>query len=149
MRWVLGIVGVVFCGVVLDLIYPNGKTNILIKSIFGIILIMVILKPIFNFDFNFDNNFISDDLQESIKSSKDNLIIKQICNEMFELGISEVNVELDSKIDKNVYEIENVYIDMTNAVLLKNFENINIYENINNILMKNLNIDKEKILIFG
>lgn len=149
MGWVLGIVGVVFCGVVLDLVYPNGKTNVLIKSIFGIILIMIILNPIFNIDFNFEDNYISDDLQKSIKSTKDDLMIKQINNEMFELGINEVYVELDSIMDKNVYEIKNVYIDITNAVLLKNFENINIYENIYNILMKNLNIDKEKIVIFG
>ena len=39
--WLLSIVGVVFLGVLFDLIYPNGKTNSLCKTIFALVAVVV------------------------------------------------------------------------------------------------------------
>lgn len=44
--WLLSIVGVVFLGVMIDVIAPSGKTNSIIKTMFAIMLIYVVLSPI-------------------------------------------------------------------------------------------------------
>ena len=51
-EWLLGIVGVVFCGLMIDVLSPNGKLMKLIKGVFGIITTFVIVSPIFNLDVN-------------------------------------------------------------------------------------------------
>lgn len=44
--WLLSIVGVVFLGVMIDVIAPTGKMNGIIKTMFAIILIYVVMTPI-------------------------------------------------------------------------------------------------------
>ena len=39
-KWLLSILGVVFLAVLLDIVYPNGKTNKFCKSIFGLFAII-------------------------------------------------------------------------------------------------------------
>ena len=60
--WLLSIVGVVFLGVLFDLLYPNGRTNTLCKSIFGIFAVFVMIGPIFNFDFENINTITNNDV---------------------------------------------------------------------------------------
>ena len=79
---------------------------------------------------------------------KINLLEKEIESGLIIQGIDGVIVEIDSNIDDNVFVVKNVYIDITNAVLLKNFENINKYEVIVNVVQKVVNIDKEKVIIY-
>jgi hypothetical protein len=149
MKCVVSIVGIVFIGIMFDMVYPNGKTNLLIRSIFGILLLLVILNSIFNIKFDYRYNYVDENLLESIKLNKDKLLESEINSYIFSLGIDEVFVEIDTKLQNNEYVIENIYIDISNAVLLKNFENINKYEVISNELCKKINIDKERIVFFG
>ena len=147
--WVLSIVGVVFLGMLLDIVYPNGKTNKLCKSIFGIITIAVIIKPIFNIDMKFDsNNFVDNFLSSSLNNVKINMYVSEIESNLLLNGIDGVFVEIDSKIENNNIIIENVNLDISQAVLLKNFENINKYEVIVNEVKKVVDIDKERIIIY-
>ena len=148
--WLISIVGIVFLGILFDMIYPNGKTNKLCKSIFGIITLIVMIKPIFKIDINLENkNFINTSLQDDLSDVKINLLEKEIESGLIIQGIDGVIVEIDSNIDDNVFVVKNVYIDITNAVLLKNFENINKYEVIVNVVQKVVNIEKEKVIIYG
>ena len=66
--WLLSIVGVVFMGVLFDLIYPNGKTNSLCKSIFAILSLFVMVAPILKIDINDikADNFNNQELIEHI-----------------------------------------------------------------------------------
>ena len=149
-NWVIGIVGVVFLGLLLDMVYPNGKTNKLCRSIFGLIALAVIIKPIFNMDIHFQkNNYIDGFLENSLNDSKINILKNEIESGLLLKGLDGVFVEIESKIEDNKFLIENVTIDISNAVLLKNFENINKYEVIINEVKKVVDIDEEVIVIYG
>ena len=149
-NWVIGIVGVVFLGLLLDMVYPNGKTNKLCRSIFGLIALAVIIKPIFNMDIHFQkNNYIDGFLENSLNDCKINILKNEIESGLLLKGFDGVFVEIESKIEDNKFLIENVTIDISNAVLLKNFENINKYEVIINEVKKVVDINEEVIVIYG
>ena len=107
MKCVVSIVGIVFIGIMFDMVYPNGKTNLLIRSIFGILLLLVILNSIFNIKFDYRYNYVDENLLESIKLNKDKLLESEINSYIFSLGIDEVFVEIDTKLQNNEYVIEN------------------------------------------
>lgn len=44
--WLMGIVGVVAIGVLLDILLPSGEINKYIKGIFGIVVVFVIVAPL-------------------------------------------------------------------------------------------------------
>lgn len=46
--WILSIVGVIFAGVIIEIIIPEGKTNAFIKSIFAIVFMYIIMSPVIN-----------------------------------------------------------------------------------------------------
>ncbi|MBR2221338.1 MAG: stage III sporulation protein AF, partial [Clostridia bacterium] len=52
--WVLSIVGIIILSILVDLILPSGKTSSFIKNIFGYLIIVVILSPVFTFFTNKD-----------------------------------------------------------------------------------------------
>ena len=149
--WLLSIIGVVFMGVLFDIIYPNGKTNAVCRSIFGIIAIFVMMKPVFNF-IKFDNvadNFIDKNLLLSIDESKCDYLESKIKSDLLSRGVDGVNVEIDGITEDNVFEIKNVYVDISEIVLSEDMMNINKYEVISNIILESVDIQKEGIIIYG
>ena len=55
--WLMSIVGVVFLGVMIDIITPEGKTNAFIKSIFAVFVVYIIVSPIVTmFNKNYDKH---------------------------------------------------------------------------------------------
>lgn len=148
--WLLGIVGVTFLAVLFDFVYPNGKTNAFCKSIFGIFAIIMIVSPILNLDFNVENqNYIDATLNTNIQKSKDDYLVLKINSKLNDLDIVGVDVEISSKMVENVYEIENIFVDTSNIVLTNNLTHTNKYEVIIQEILKLIEIDKERIVIYG
>lgn len=149
--WLLSIVGVVFLAVLIDFIYPNGKTNAFCKSIFGLFAIIMMIRPILNIDLkaDFNKNFVSTSINKDLKKSKDEYYLMAITKSLEGDKISGVDVEIDSKMVDNVYEIENIYVDTTNIVLTNNLTHTNKYEVIIQNILKIVEIDKERIVIYG
>lgn len=150
-KWLLGIVGVVFLGILIDVLTPNGKLNKLIKGVFGIIATFVIIAPIFKIDMiDFDFTQIEDaTLIENINKEK----IKA-SEEMVELtlknkGFDGINVEISINPDFVGLIYDSVYIDCSELVLSEEHMNINKYEVIVDDVANILNIDKERIIIYG
>ena len=52
--WLLNIIGIIFVGVLFEIILPDGKTNSFIKHVFTIFLLFTIISPISSF---INNNF--------------------------------------------------------------------------------------------
>jgi len=150
--WLISIIGVVFCCLLLDIIYPNGKTNVFCKSIFGIFAVIVIITPLINIvktkkignlDF-VDNELVSDVFDAQ------SIYYSNLLENHFEVNnIEGLNVEIIGNIENNVYEIENVYIDMSQLVLTENLTNINKYEVITKMTIDLLKIDSERIIFYG
>ena len=149
-KWLLSVVGVVFLGVMFDLIYPRGKTNTLCKSIFGVISLFVMISPILKFDVNnIENSVDTTIIDSNIINAMDNSNERKLLSKLKDMGIDGLIVEIEGKMLNNVYEISNVYIDSTNIVLEKNLENINKYEVIMGETSKILSVLPERIVIYG
>ena len=149
-KWLLSVVGVVFLGVMFDLIYPRGKTNTLCKSIFGVISLFVMISPILKFDVNnIENSVDTTIINSNIINAMNNSNERKLLSKLKDMGIDGLLVEIEGKMLNNVYEISNVYIDSTNIVLEKNLENINKYEVIMGETSKILSVLPERIVIYG
>ena len=133
------------------MIYPNGKTNSFCKSLFGVFTIYALISPLLQIDFKLtsSDSFIDVSIVESINKSKNDALILKIENGLKTDGIYGVFVEIDCDMTNNEYVVEKIYIDITNIVLDKNYENINIYEVITDKIIKLTGVDSERILIYG
>jgi len=151
--WLLSIVGIIFLGVLIDILYPYGKTNTFCKSIFGIFSVFVLISPILKLDINkvqnTTNQFVSEELLLSIESSKENYYKLKIEKLLIDKEINGVNVEIQGNTTDNRFNIENIYLDISELVLSKNLTNINKYEVITNIILDSIDIDSERIIIYG
>ena len=150
-KWLLSILGVVFLAVLLDIVYPNGKTNKFCKSIFGLFAIIVLVSPIFKIDFQStsNDNFVSTTLNKNIQKSKDEYYKFKIENSLEDDDICGVSVEIESNMDNNVYQIENVLVDTSNLVLTDFLTHNNKYEVIIQKISKLMEIEQERIVIYG
>ena len=150
-KWLLSVVGIIFLGVLFDLLYPNGKTNKLCKSIFGLISIFVIISPVFSLDYKELSTKVASNklLIKNLNKSKNVYLKQKIELHLESRLINGVNVEIDSNLTLNEYEIENIYVDTTNLVLTENVTNINKYEVIQNEILSVVDIDVGRIIIYG
>lgn len=150
MEWLLGVIGVIFLGVLFDLIYPNGKTNAFCKSVFGIVSVIMILTPIFNIRFDSINeDFVDNSIIQSINEARCGNLKNQIINYLSSKKIDGVDVEIFLNVKNNEFDIENIYVDATNLVLTENITNINKYEVISNEVFNVTKIDKDRIIVYG
>ena len=149
--WLLSIIGVVFLGVLFDLIYPNGKTNNLCKSIFAMLSLFVMISPILKLDINKLNvsTLYEDGLLEYINEAKLNTIQLEIDTHLKNCGINGVVVKIDTNLTKEEFSIEKIYVDTTNIVLTENITNINKYDVIINEVSSLIKIEKERIIVYG
>ena len=150
-KWLLSILGVVFLAVLLDIVYPNGKTNKFCKSIFGLFAIIVLISPIFKIDFQStsNDNFINSTINKNIQKSKDEYYKIKIEIALVDEEIVGVSVEIESIIDNNVYQIQNVLVDTSNIVLTDFLTHNNKYEVIIQKISKLMEIEQERIVIYG
>lgn len=150
-KWLLGIVGVVFLGVLLDLLYPNGKTNAFCKSIFGIFAVYAMISPLFSIklDTDISTSFVDTTLSYNINSAKVDTLKLEIEKVLGDANIVGIDVEIEANLYNDIFEVENVFIDTTNLVLTENITNINKYEVITNEVLKAIQIDKERVIIYG
>ncbi len=149
--WLIGIIGVIFLAVLFDFVYPNGKTNNFCKSMFGLFAIVMMVTPILKIDLSqdFSNSFVDNSLNLSLQNSKDEYYILKIVNCLKNNDIEGIDVEIESNMEDNVYQIENIYVDTTNIVLSENLTHTNKYEVIIQSILKIVEIDKERIVIYG
>lgn len=148
--WLLSVIGVVFLAVLLDFVYPNGKTNAFCKSIFGIFAMIMLIYPLVKIDISSlsqtSMSYIS--LEEEIRKSKDEYYRLKLENTFSNENIIGVSVEIDSKMKDNVYYISNVFVDIGSMVLSQDLEHKNKYEVIEELILKTINVDKENIIIY-
>lgn len=148
--WLLSVIGVVFLAVLLDFMYPNGKTNAFCKSIFGIFAMIMLIYPLVKIDISSlsqtSMSYIS--LEEEIRKSKDEYYRLKLENTFSNENIIGVSVEIDSKMKDNDYYISNVFVDISSIVLSQDLEHKNKYEVIEELILKTINVDKENIIIY-
>lgn len=150
-EWLLSIVGVVFLGVLFDLLYPSGKTNTLCKSLFGFFALFVMISPLFQIDLEkISSTFSSNEiLNININEARNKSYELKIINHLNDCDIVGVNVEIESNIYNDEFVINNIFVDSTNLVLTENVTNINKYEVIAKEIANVVEIDLERIVVYG
>ncbi len=153
--WVLSIVGIVILTLIVDIILPEGQTNKYIKSVFAVITVFVIALPIpslFNGDIDIggvlkneqagviDTAFIENLMQERASVVKDELLKEYKAN-----GIDNVEVEISYKADVK-FNIEKIFINVKNSVIVGSDKNINIKEKVLSITINLLDISDENVV---
>jgi hypothetical protein len=154
-NWILNIVGMIFVGVILDVVLPNGKTNTLIKTIFGIFILYVIVSPlpkIFNHNISLTNNnstIIDQNYLINVNLSKLTELENEITTTLSKNGFDNVSVVVDANIYSEQLIINKVYVDVVNLVLNSGGKHINIYKDITNLIIAITNIKEEEIIFYG
>ena len=147
--WILGIIGVVFLGVLIDIVAPEGKTNSFIKSIFALVFLYVLMNPIFTLLKNQDFIDISHFFQGNISDESEQAMIETkfvIENHLIENGVRGVFVEVLGYRSNECDIIEEVRVDLSNLVLLNNNQHIDKYKLITELIIDVVNIDRENII---
>lgn len=154
MGWLFSIVGIVFLGVIIDVILPNGQTNKYIKAVFGFIIILVIVMPLKNidsFEYAFDDLFNSSEIEidenyiyncnkQKVDKLSENIISLAETN-----GLLNIEVQILSNIYEYDLEITGVKIFLYNLVIDENYTHIDKYKLLQEIVQTYINIDEESI----
>ena len=152
--WLLNIIGIIFVGVLFEIILPDGKTNNFIKHFFTIFLLFTIISPISsfinnNFTLNTDVDVVDENFIYVTNLNKISELEKTITNNLEKVGIKNVSVIINSNIFETDLIINSVYVDVTNKKLENNVSESEYKNEIKNIILKTVNVDSEDIIIYG
>lgn len=142
--WLLSIVGIVFLGVMVDIISPSGKTNAFIKSIFAIFLIYVVITPIVKyikkgeFKVDFETEYSTENL--SITEAEHKISDLLISN-----GFYGIDVEIKGYVSKDKIMAQKVVLNGAKIVLKSQDEHIDKYKLITNLVQSIVTVKKENI----
>lgn len=155
--YILSIVGVVFLGVLIDVIMPDGEMNKYVKGVFSIIALCVILSPIpklFKKDFDIGNLFydsaavqVDADFLEATNKQLKNQFENALVAKLKDAGFDCIKVEILCDMSNYNFEIKKVIIDISKMVINANLPHINKYTEIKDITTKYLNVEESDIVI--
>lgn len=156
--WVLSIVGIIVLSILVDIILPSGQSSKFIKNIFAYIIIIVVLSPVFSFFTNktFDLNLIFEtsavELQENFIAKINRQMLDRIENdiedECSDIGLKNIEVGIQADIFQSTVNITQVSIDISKIVISENYSHTNIRVSITEIVLDNVNVEKELIIFY-
>lgn len=156
--WVLSILGVIVLSILVEMILPNSTISKFIKNIFGYLIIIIILSPVFTFfsNKNFDINSIfetsSVSIQEDFVANVNRQVITALENSIIydckKEGILNIQVGIEANIFETKLSITQINVDIKNLVIQKNYEHKNIKTSITDIILDNVVIDRELIVFY-
>ena len=156
--WVLSIVGIIILSILVDLILPSGKTSSFIKNIFGYLIIVVILSPVFTFftskDFSVNDLFDKENvqIQDGFVASVNRQFLdnaeKAIEKACEEEGFRFVEVGIEADIFENQLIINQISVNLKFVVIDDKAKNKNIKTSILDIVQDNIKIEKEIVVFY-
>ena len=149
MSWLISIVGVVFLGVMVDIITPEGKTNNFIKSIFAIIVFYIIVTPIINlFDsehsWAIEDVALQDSYLESVSGTKIDTLEIELQKLIMDKGY-ECFVEIDGSMYGNSISINNITVFLPDNVLNEGDKHINNCKVITQLIKEKVGVEEDEI----
>lgn len=155
--WLISVAAIIILTVIAGIILPEGKTNKLIKSIFAVVCMFVLVMPLqyiknngFNVSDIFEGGeFTVDTFYLQTTFGKRAILLENSSMELLdESGYKGTEVHIFYDMDKISFEIEKVYVNIANLVILENYQHININVEITNLLADNLKIKAEQIIVY-
>ncbi len=155
--YLLTIVGVVFLMVVIELVLPDSKVSKYIKSIFAIFIVVVIISPIAKLaNSDWDWNKIFDSMEYKIDETfVSNINIDNLDNFERELEnfINEsykgAKVSISADFEGDVMKINYIFVDLSELVINEKLQHINYYTAVKELVKKQVDIDDEKVVVYG
>ena len=157
-EWVLSVCGIVILTAILYMILPSDKFSKIIKSIFALMCLSVLIKPVFvlkNSDFDLKDIFISkeitfqNDYLDFTLKQKEFSLENEIYSILVQSGIKCKNVDVELKYDDDLsISTKKVLIHIDRTVINKNYENIVIVDKVFECLSFHVSADKNLIEIY-
>ena len=118
--WLIGIVGVVVIGVLIDVLMPEGEGNKYVKGVYALIVVLVIISPIAgalksetDFSKYFDDVFDTDSgFVESVNGDRKEEDEQKIANSLKLRGYENAQVVIFAAAS-DIYEIDRINVDIT------------------------------------
>ncbi len=160
--WIMGIVGAICLTVLIDVMMQDGETKKYVKGITALIVLAVIIAPLpklLNEGFEFDQT-IQNYANTANKHSLNNDFIYAVNQEKAdELSINSQyylkqngfeNVKITCYVDYcSDFKLRLVNVDLSQLVINKNVENININDEIIQLVLKATGANKDQIVILN
>ena len=147
MTWIISVVGVILLSVLTDVLLPEGQMNKYVKGIFSILLIFVIIAPLADFirkDIEIGDLLNFDMESDGIVVEKSEIVEMEesLRADLETLGIQCEKVVIFSR-ENNINTIVGV-----NVFLIEKKEEKHV-DMIRKIITNKINIEQEKIFIYG
>lgn len=149
--YILSIVGIILVGIVVDLMLVDGQVKKYVQSIYVLFVVFTIVAPLPSFinnikrgDYSFETSTVEIDKKylDLIKSQKDSAVCSAIKNVFEEEGYFNISVSVESVMNNNNYEINEIRIDISSCsqyisrtIVIKN-------------VLKVVNIDEKDVKIY-
>ena len=156
-NWVLSIGAIIILTSVIGIILPEGKLSKNVKSIFSLIVVLVVVQPVISLKnnsfsietiFEEQNVFLQEDFIYYVNEQKMTNNQKLCENYLQNTGISNGKIFIEYTINQNGQALINrVIIDLQNAVINSELEHIDIIENILSYVSNVLMINKNQVII--
>ncbi len=154
-EYLLGIVGIVFLITIAEIVLPEGKIGYYLKSIFAIIVLLVVVEPISKIRFNgltftFEETEI--DYQENyinfINETKIKVLNQDFAKYLYDKGIDKVGVEIIYDFDDNIFLVKKVLVNLEKSVIISENKHINIKETVVQAVIDFFNIETKDIVVY-
>ena len=153
--WVLSIVGIVVLSVLLDLFMPDGEMNSHIKNIINFAVIFVIVLPLPKIlkqeitvgDFSIEQEIVLDkNFLYQLNNDMLQELEQQITKELSQRGIEQVDVIISADIFAEKMQIDLVFVDLKNLVILEKDKHIDIKKEVVSCILSIIDIKKEQVV---
>ena len=150
-QWIVGVVGIISLGLLLEILIPEGQTSKYVKGAFSLLVIFVLISPLpkllggeydFNFDgvsYEIDTDYLTYATNQYTRTLEDDL--EEILKEQ---GIQST-VEIVVK-DGNVKDIDFVSVKIFLSGIDENEKNTHITR-AREIATKSLSVSKDKVYV--
>ena len=146
--WLLSIVGIVFLGVMVDVVAPSGKTNAFIRSMFAVFLIYVVIAPVVKYfksasQVDFSKSYFESSDETNLKISEAEHKITRL---MLDNQINGVDVKILGYVSKDKIVAKKVILNGAKSVLNCTDEHIDKYKLITELIQSVVMVNKEDIV---
>ncbi|MCH5160078.1 MAG: stage III sporulation protein AF [Clostridiales bacterium] len=124
-KWVVTVAGIAILSVLCDVILPEGQTRKYVKTVFGVVVSLVIIQPLVGLFYNglsgiaVDNDSIYPQEQylESAVSRQNQYALSTVAQLLDAKGIKVKNIQLNSTADRLTLELNSAYTSNSNAIV--------------------------------
>ena len=141
--YILAVIGIGILSVVIHLVLPDGKITKNVLAAFSLFSVVVLISPIFSLVKGVDLSNISYELDENFLKAN-NLELETQLQSVVSSFYAGANVRVQ-KSGNDVY----VFVDLTQLVINEKDEHINYYTAVKELIKEQIQIEDERIVVYG